>query len=306
VSIITALLEREEVDSVSVMTEAVAVTSDGDVRIAAVQLSSGADSNENVERAVALVERAAEQGATYVQLPEYFNYRGKTSRYTEIAESIPGPTTTRLADLAHELGIVLHVGSIYESSPDPTMTYNTSVVLGSHGEILATYRKGHLFDVHVAGEVDYEESRAIVPGSQLVVVDLPDFHLGLSVCFDLRFSELYRQLALHGATVFAIPSSFSVPTGRVHWEVLLRARAIESHAYVVAAAQAGTTAEGVSSYGHSMIVDPWGEVLAESTSDTEDIIYAMISEDEVARRRAQIDVWHLQRPELYDSLDRGE
>ncbi|HTB08621.1 MAG TPA: nitrilase-related carbon-nitrogen hydrolase, partial [Acidimicrobiales bacterium] len=115
-----------------------------------------------------------------------------------------------------------------------------------------------------------------------------------------------RQLALHGATVFAIPSSFSVPTGRVHWEVLVRARAIESHAYVVAAAQAGTTPEGVSSYGHSMIVGPWGEVLAESTLDAEDIIYATISDDEVTRRRAQIDVWHLQRPDLYDSLDRGE
>ncbi len=280
--------------------------SDRDVRIAAVQLAAGAHPDVNVERAIALVERSADQGATYVQLPEYFNYRGKTSRYSEVAETIPGPTTLRLADLAKELGIVLHVGSTFERSTDPAKTYNTSVVLGPSGEILATYQKGHLFDIHVPGELDYEESRAIARGSQLVVVDLPGFHLGLSVCFDLRFSELYRQLALHGATVFAIPSSFSVPTGRVHWEVLLRARAIESHAYVVAAAQAGTTHEGVSSYGHSMIVGPWGEILAESTSDAEDIIYATISEDEVARRRAQIDVWHLQRPDLYDSLDRGE
>jgi predicted amidohydrolase len=282
------------------------VMSDREIRIAAVQLAAGAEPSLNVERAIALVEQAAGEGATYVQLPEYFNYRGKTSRYVEVAETIPGPTTSRLASLAQRLGIVLHIGSTFERSPDPHKTYNTSVVLGPEGEILATYRKGHLFDVHVPGEIDYEESRAIAPGSQLVVVDLPGFHLGLSVCFDLRFAELYRQLALHGATVFAIPSSFSVPTGHVHWEVLVRARAIESHAYVVAAAQAGTTPEGVSSYGHSMIVGPWGEVLAESTLDAEDIIYATISDDEVTRRRAQIDVWHLQRPDLYDSLDRGE
>ncbi|MGC2485423.1 MAG: carbon-nitrogen hydrolase family protein [Acidimicrobiales bacterium] len=300
------LKEREEVDTVPAVMEEEVLASNREVRIAAVQLAAGPDPHVNVEHAIALVERAAKQGATYVQLPEYFNYRGKTSRYVEIAETIPGPTTARLADLAKELGIVLHVGSTFERSPDPTRTYNTSVVIGPHGGILATYQKGHLFDVHVPGEVDYEESRAIVPGDQLVVVDLADFRLGLSVCFDLRFSETYRQLALHGATVFAIPSSFAVPTGRVHWEVLLRARAIESHAYVVAAAQVGTTDEGVSSYGHSMIVGPWGEVLAESTSDGEDVIYATISEEEVARRRAQIDVWHLQRPDLYDSLDHGE
>jgi predicted amidohydrolase len=280
--------------------------SDREVRVAAVQLAAGAEPSVNIERAVALVSRAARHGAEYIQLPEYFNYRGKTSYYTQIAETIPGPITARLADLAQDLGVVIHVGSTFERSPDPAKTYNTSVVLGPNGEILAKYRKGHLFDVRLSGELDYEESRAIAPGDQLVVVDLPGFHLGLSVCFDLRFSELYRQLALHGATVFAIPSSFSVPTGRVHWEVLVRARAIESLAYVVAAAQAGTTDEGVSSYGHSMIVDPWGEVVAESTVDTEDIIYATISEQEVARRRAQIDVWHLQRPTLYDSLDRGE
>ncbi|HTT58883.1 MAG TPA: carbon-nitrogen hydrolase family protein [Acidimicrobiales bacterium] len=280
--------------------------SDREVRVAAVQLAAGANPEMNVERAIDLVERAADQGATYVQLPEYFNYRGTPSRYAEIAETIPGPTTQRLADVAARRGIVLHVGSTFERSSEPHKTYNTSVVLGPTGAILATYRKGHLFDVHVAGEVDYLESRAITPGHQLVVVDLPDFHLGLSVCFDLRFSELYRQLALHGATVFAVPSSFSVPTGRVHWDVLVRARAIESHAYVVAAAQAGTTDEGVSSYGHSMIVGPWGEVLAESSSDAEDIIYASVSEQEVRRRRAQIDVWRLQRPDLYASLDRSE
>lgn len=277
-----------------------------EIRVAAVQLTAGANPAANVERAVEMVRRAAHEGATYVQLPEYFNYRGPASKYRDVAESIPGPTTALIADAAKDLGIVIHVGSTFERSPDPDRSYNASVVIGTDGDILATYRKGHLFDVHVPGEIEHQESRNIAAGDQLVLVDVPGFRLGLSVCFDLRFAELYRQLALHGATVLAIPSSFAVATGRVHWKVLLRARAIENHAYVIAAAQAGTTEEGVSSYGHSMIIGPWGEVLAESEVDGEDIIYATVSGDEVARRRSQIDVWSLQRPDLYESLNQRE
>lgn len=277
-----------------------------DIRVAAVQLTAGATPAANVERAVELVRRAAHEGATYVQLPEYFNYRGPASKYRDVAESIPGPTTTLIAEVAKALGIVVHVGSMFERSPDPDRSYNTSVVFGPDGDILAAYRKGHLFDVHESGEIEHQESRNIAAGDQLVVVDVSGFRLGLSVCFDLRFAELYRQLALHGATVLAVPSSFAVATGRVHWKVLLRARAIENHAYVIAAAQAGTTEEGVSSYGHSMIIGPWGEVLAESEVDGEDIIYATVSGDEVTRRRSQIDVWSLQRPDLYESLDQLE
>jgi predicted amidohydrolase len=277
-----------------------------EIRVAAVQTTAGANPAANVERAVEMVRRAAHEGATYVQLPEYFNYRGPASKYRDVAESIPGPTTALIAEVAKDLGVFIHVGSTLERSPDPDKSYNTSAVIGSDGDILATYRKGHLFDVHVPGEIEHEESRNIAAGDQLVLVDVPGFRLGLSVCFDLRFAELYRQLALHGATVLAVPSSFAVATGRVHWKVLLRARAIENHAYVIAAAQAGTTEEGVSSYGHSMIIGPWGEVLAESEVDGEDIIYATVSGDEVARRRSQIDVWSLQRPELYESLNHIE
>ncbi|MGH3733743.1 MAG: carbon-nitrogen hydrolase family protein [Acidimicrobiales bacterium] len=277
---------------------------DREICVAAVQLATGADGAANVERAINLIRRAASEGATYVQLPEYFNYRGPASRYRMIAETIPGPTTSLVADVAKELGIVIHIGSTFERSVNPEKSYNTSVVIGSGGEILATYRKGHLFDVHVPGEIESEESRNFVAGDELVMIDVLGFRLGLSICFDLRFAELYRQLSLHGATVLGVPSSFAVATGRVHWDVLLRARAIENHAYVIAAAQVGTTDEGVSSYGHSMIVGPWGEVLAQSDADGDDIIYATISPDEVARRRSQIDVWSLQRPDLYESLDR--
>ncbi len=270
-----------------------------EVRVAAVQLASGADPAANVERAVALVRRAAAEGAQYVQLPEYFNFRGPTSRYASVAESVPGPTTTRLGDLARELAITLHVGSLFERSPEAEKSYNTSVVIAPSGEVVATYRKVHLFDVNVPGGVEHRESRNITAGDRLVVADVAGMRLGMSVCFDVRFPELYRRLCEEGATALAVPSSFAVATGRVHWKTLLAARAIENHAYVIAAAQAGTTQEGVSSYGHSLIVDPWGRILAESFADGEDVLVSTLDLDEVARRRSQIAVFELRRPDVY-------
>jgi predicted amidohydrolase len=269
------------------------------VRVAAVQLASGPEPEENVERATDLVRRAASGGARYVQLPEYFNYRGPASRYHSVAESVPGATTTHLGALARELGITLHVGSIFERAPAPEKSFNTSVMISPSGEVVAAYRKVHLFDVNVPGGIEHQESKNIASGDRLVVVEVEGFSLGMSVCFDVRFPELYRALCLDGATVLAVPSSFAVATGRVHWTTLLRARAIENEAYVIAAAQAGTTSEGVSSYGHSMIIDPWGEVLAESTIDGEDVLLALIDLDEVARRRSQIAVFDLRRPDVY-------
>jgi predicted amidohydrolase len=270
-----------------------------EIRVAAVQLASGADPEANVERAIELVRQAAREGARYVQLPEYFNFRGPTSRYAVVAETVPGPTTARLGALARELDITLHVGSLFERSPEPDKSYNTSVVIAPSGEVVATYRKVHLFDVNVPGGVEHRESRNIAAGDRLVVADVAGIRLGMSVCFDVRFPELYRRLCEEGATVLAVPSSFAVATGRVHWRTLLVARAIENHAYVIAAAQAGTTAEGVSSYGHSMIIDPWGRVLAESGVDDEDVLVATIDLDEVARRRSQIAVFELRRPDVY-------
>lgn len=273
--------------------------SDNKITVAALQMTSGADEGYNVERAFALLEDAIGRGATYVQLPEYFNYYGSTSRYGEVAELIPGPLTRRLGELALAHRVTIHVGSMLERSIDATTYFNTSVVIGEDGQVRATYRKVHLFDVEVTGEVSYRESRAIGAGHELVTVELGEFTLGLSICFDLRFPELYRTLALRGATVLAIPSAFNARTGRAHWEVLVRARAIENLCFVVAATQVGTTAQGLASYGHAMIVDPWGEVLASSDAEGEDVIVASIDLGEVARRRAQIATLDLRRPDLY-------
>jgi predicted amidohydrolase len=274
------------------------------LNVAAVQLSSGSDVARNVEVAEALVSAAADQGAQYIQLPEYFNFQGRFAGFAGAAESIPGVTTNRMAELAKSRGVTLHLGSLLETSPIDGKFYNTSVLIAPSGDIVATYRKIHLFDVNVPDAIVHRESDIIAPGSEIVVARLAQFRLGLSICFDVRFPELYRNLVLAGADVIAIPAAFNAVTGHAHWELLVRARAIENHAFVVAAAQAGTTAEGIATYGHSLIIDPWGEVLAEAVSDGPEVVMATLDVDEVVRRRAQIAVMDFRRPDLYDQAPR--
>lgn len=267
--------------------------------LAAVQMTSGTDVATNVATALELVGDAVDRGATYVQVPEYVTYYGPAHGFADAAESVPGPSTRRFAGMARQRGVTVHVGSLLERTSEPGRYHNTSVLIDAAGEIVATYRKAHLFDIDVPGEVAHRESDAIVAGDDVVVADLGDVRLGLSICFDVRFPELYRHLALHGATVLAIPAAFAAATGRVHWEILVRARAIENHAFVVAAAQVGSTSGGLASWGHSMIVGPWGEILAEGGGDGNDVLVANVDLAEVARRRAQLAVLALRRPDLY-------
>jgi predicted amidohydrolase len=219
--------------------------------------------------------------------------------FDEVSETIPGPTTRLLGAVALERGVTLHLGSMLEKSTDRDKSFNTSVLFDLNGEVAVCYRKAHLFDVDVPGEVTYKESAAIAPGSELVVARVGVFRMGLTICFDVRFPELYRALALGGASVFSVPAAFSAVTGPVHWEVLLRARAIENHAFVIAATQAGTTKEGLATHGHAMVIDPWGAILAQSTTEDEQVVIADIDLREVRRRRSEIDVLTLRRPELY-------
>jgi len=272
--------------------------------VAAVQLASGSDIARNVDEAERLVNAAADQGAQYVQLPEYFNFLGPFSGFEGAAESIPGATTNRMAALAQERNVTLHLGSLLETSPTKGKFYNTSVVIAPSGQIIATYRKVHLFDVNVPGAIVHHESDVVAAGDEIVVARLADYALGLSICFDVRFPELYRKLALAGADVIAIPAAFNAVTGRAHWDLLVRARAVENHAFVVAAAQVGTTAEGIATYGHSLIVDPWGEVLAEAASEGPEVVTATLDIDEVHRRRSQIAVTDFRRPDVYDKAPR--
>ncbi|MGH9019845.1 MAG: carbon-nitrogen hydrolase family protein [Acidimicrobiales bacterium] len=265
---------------------------------AAVQTTTGVDAQANVATALSLVERAADAGATYVQLPEYVTYYGSSSGFAAAAEDVPGPTTARFAALAASRGVAIHVGSLLERTPDPERFFNTGVLIDRVGDVVALYRKAHLFDVDVADQAPHRESDAIVAGDELVVGEVEGAAIGMSICFDLRFPEVYRRLALAGARVLTVPSAFTAATGRAHWETLVRARAIENHAFVVAAARAGAANGAPATWGHSMIVGPWGEVLADA-SDVEGVIVAELDLGDVARRRAQIDVLALRRPDLY-------
>ncbi len=230
---------------------------------AVVQMTSGTDLEPNLEQAALWVGRAADAGAELVALPEMFaaiREEGESGP-NPAAQELDGPVVRRLRDLAKSHGIVLAGGSFPEKIPGDSRVYNASLLIDAQGEIRAHYRKIHLFDVDLPGSV-LRESRGVAPGSEIVVAQTEHATLGLSVCYDLRFPELYRALAERGANLLLVPSAFTVPTGRDHWQVLLRARAIENQAFVVAAAQYGEHNSTRRSFGRSMIVDPWGTVLA--------------------------------------------
>ncbi len=234
--------------------------------IAAVQMTSGADKARNVETATNLVRRAAKLGARFVGLPENFSWLGPETERASAAESLGGPTLTHLSLLAKELDISLLAGSVLETGAPGDRLFNTSVLFGPDGARLAVYRKIHLFDVEVGDGQTYRESAAVAPGADVVTVDAPHVgQVGLSVCYDLRFPELYRRHADAGATLLTVPSAFTLATGKDHWEVLLRARAIENQAYVLAPAQQGRHPKDRLTWGHAMLVDPWGLVTARAS-----------------------------------------
>jgi deaminated glutathione amidase len=231
------------------------------VRAAAVQLNSGADKGRNLAAADRLTRAAAREGAELVVLPEKFSLLGSEEEMVAGAEPLDGPTISWARETARELALDLVAGSFSEHRPDHERLANTSVHVGPDGELRAVYRKIHMFDVSVAG-VEYRESAIEEPGDEIVLSEAGGVPLGLSICFDLRFPELYRILAIRGARVIAVPAAFTRPTGEAHWDLLIRARAVENQAFVVAADQVGEWAPGKESFGASMIVDPWGDVLA--------------------------------------------
>ncbi len=231
---------------------------------AVVQMTSTSDAEANWSCARELVERAAKLGARLVATPENTNYLGPHEEKVHLAEALDGPTCLRFADLARRLGVHLLLGSFNERSPDPARCYNTSVLFGPDGEQIAAYRKIHLFDIDLSDDVRFRESATVMPGSEVVVADSALARLGLSICYDLRFAELYARLAAGGAEVLTVPSAFTLRTGKDHWHTLLRARAIENQCWVLAPAQSGLHDDGGlrESYGHAMIVDPWGHIIA--------------------------------------------
>ena len=268
------------------------------MRAAAVQLTATADKATNLETADRLVRTAARDGATLVVLPEKWSVYGTPDDLRAGAEPLDGPALTWAREVARELEIDLVAGSIAERVQGAARGFNTSVHIGPDGTDRATYRKLHMFDVVVGGR-DYRESDTEAPGDEIVLSRTAGgVELGLTVCYDLRFPELYRRLAVNGARITAVPSAFTESTTRDHWEVLLRARAIENQGFVVAANQVGRHAPGVRTGGRSMIVDPWGIVLAQA-ADTEMHIVADLDLDRLARIRAQLPSLANRRPEVY-------
>ena len=231
---------------------------------AVVQLSSTPDREANWHSCRELIERAAGYGARFAATPENTNYLGPAEEKVRLAETLEGETCSRFSELARQLEIYLLLGSFNETADNPKRCFNTSVLFGPDGDRLAVYRKIHLFDVQVSPQAQYTESATVEPGLDTVVAATPLGRIGLSICYDLRFPELYRKLRAERAELLTVPSAFTLTTGKDHWHALLRARAIEDQCYVFAPAQFGRhdDSELRESYGHAMIVDPWGHVVA--------------------------------------------
>jgi deaminated glutathione amidase len=268
------------------------------VRAAAVQLTATADRERNLATADRLTRAAAAAGAELIVLPEKWAVLGTPEETAAGAEPFDGPALAWARATARELGVDLVAGSIAERVPDRDRGSNTSVHIGPDGDVRAVYRKIHMFDVEVAGRT-YRESEHEAPGDEIVLSEITGgVELGLTICYDLRFPELYRILAVRGARVITVPAAFTLPTTRDHWEPLLRARAIENQAFVIAANQVGEHAKGYRSGGRSMIVDPWGVVLAQAP-DSETFITAELDLERQAETRRTLPSLANRRPHAY-------
>ncbi len=258
---------------------------------AVIQLNCSSDAASNWEQARDLLTRAAKLGARFVATPENTNFLGPHEEKVARAERLDGETCSRFSDLAKDLGVYLLLGSFNERSDEPSRCYNTSVLFDDHGERLGIYRKIHLFDVDISPEVRFAESATVKPGQDVVLVQTDLGATGMTICYDLRFPSLYQALRDKGAEIITVPSAFTLTTGRAHWTPLMRARAIETQCYVLAPAQQGSHDDkGLrESFGHAMIVDPWGQVLA-TVADGPGFAMAEIDLDRVHRIRRSIPV----------------
>ncbi|MEN1968742.1 carbon-nitrogen hydrolase family protein [Lentibacillus sp. N15] len=270
------------------------------MRVAAIQLNSRDNKKENISKALKLVKEAANKGAEFIVLPEYVDYMGEDSEKVGIGETIPGPTSDAFASVAKEYNVYLHCGSILEKA-DGQRVYNTSILLNGKGEIVKLYRKIHLYDAEFEGRYTIKESDTIKPGSDVVTAETDFGTVGMTICYDIRFPELFRSLAIQGSKVIFVPAAFPLYTGAHHWEILLRARAIENQCYIIAAGQFGTVPPEQVEFGNSMIIDPWGTVLARAP-EREAIIMQELDLDYIDQVRGKISCMAHRRPEVYSSL----
>lgn len=266
------------------------------VRIGLAQLSSGRDKSANLAAAGDAVDQLVSKGADLVVLPEMFNHLASDEKNALAAESIPGPSSEWARGKAREHAVFLHCGSLIERRGDALL--NTSVVFDRNGTEVARYSKMHLFDVRLPDGTVYSESKAIAPGHEPATFDCEGMTVGLSICYDLRFPELFRSLADRGAHLFVVPAAFTVATGINHWEPLMRARAIENGCYVAGCGQWGRTGAGDQRYGHSMVVDPWGVMIAQCGEGT-GTVSAELSLDYLRAVRERMPVLQHRRRDVF-------
>ncbi|MDP8265313.1 MAG: nitrilase-related carbon-nitrogen hydrolase [Candidatus Aceula meridiana] len=249
------------------------------MKIALLQYHAEGNKQKNVIKALKLSAKAAAKGAQFILLPESFNMQAGSNNAKSVcaaAEIIPGPSTVPFLEFAKEKKVFILLGSLYEKRKGQQKPYNTSVLIGPKGEIALTYQKIHLFHARIDGK-EMKEANSFSRGKNLSIAKVKEFQLGLSICYDLRFPEMYAEYRKKGVSLFCAPSCFTHKTGEAHWEALLRARAIENLCYIAAPNQVGRGKNGVSLYGGSMVVDPWGKVIACASTKKEEIIYAELN-----------------------------
>lgn len=255
------------------------------IKVAAIQMTSGSNKETNLQQAERLITKAAKLGAKFIVLPEVFNFRGNLNEAAKQAEPISGYSTKFISNLAKKYNVWILIGSLMEKSKNKP--FNTSVLINPNGKIIAKYRKMHLFDIKLKGK-EILESKRNQAGKNPKLVKVGDAKIGLSICYDLRFPELYRKYSKAGAEILCIPSSFTKLTGKAHWHTLIKARAIENLAYVIAPNQAGIGSAGIKTFGHSLIVDPWGKILAHGPANGEAVIFADIDLDYLKKVRKNL------------------
>ncbi|MEM7125196.1 MAG: carbon-nitrogen hydrolase family protein [Chloroflexota bacterium] len=277
-------------------------------RMAACQMVANNNKDENLDAANRLIDEAVGMGAQMVALPEMFNLLGTNDEILAGGESVPGPTSTFLAEKARKHKIYLHGGSFMvnvdeskngANGSNAEKVWNTTLIFDSDGEVISEYRKIHLFDIHIEDKVTYQESDFVEPGTEMVTCETEHGNFGLTICYDLRFPELYRALTLAGAQVVFQPAAFALYTGKDHWETLIRARAIENQVYMVSPSQIGTYGNGGQCYGSTMIVDPWGTVLARAP-ERECVVVADIDYTSQELTRQNLPALKHRRPDIYE------
>ena len=263
------------------------------IKVAAIQINSGKNKEKNLSQAGRLIKEAALKKAYLIVLPEVFNFRGDLKEAAKMAEYIPGFSTNFISNLAKKYKTWILIGSMMEKSrkrgsgTPPSKPFNTSLLINPQGKIISKYRKMHLFDIKL-GKKEILESKRNQAGTKPETVSIGKFKVGLSICYDLRFPELYRLYSKKGVHILCIPSSFTDQTGKAHWHTLIRARAIENLCYVIAPNQFGKGSGGVKTYGHSLIVDPWGKILAEGPSNKEAVLVRDIDLDYINKTRKNL------------------